>query len=123
MKLRNKKTGEIKDVQLGNHNDPSDGIIVVYGENGQPREPQAQYSSLAELNAEWEDAPEEPKEYWYIGADGEILYEPTDGYKFDMDCKRQIQETDKGKSKLDTKETAEFIVKHYGDVLRKLAKS
>jgi hypothetical protein len=30
-----------------------------------------QYSSLAELNAEWEDY-EEPKEYWYIDWNGEV---------------------------------------------------
>ena len=71
MKLRNKKTGEIKDVQLGNHNDPSDGIIVVYSENGEPREPHEQYNSLAELNEDWEDY-EEPKEYWYIDPEGGI---------------------------------------------------
>lgn len=69
MLLKNKKTGEIKDVQLGNHNDPSDGIIVVYGDKGQPREPRAQYSSLAELVEDWEDY-EEPKEYWYISDAG-----------------------------------------------------
>lgn len=71
MKLRNKKTGEIKDIQLGNHNDPSDGIVVVYSKNGEPREPHDQYSSLAELNEEWEDY-EEPKEYWYINDIGEV---------------------------------------------------
>lgn len=65
MKLRSKKTGEIRDVQLGNHNDPSDGIIVVYSENNEPREPHQQYSSLAELNEEWEDY-EEPKRTWFI---------------------------------------------------------
>ena len=28
------------------------------------------YRSLAELNAEWEDVPEEPKEWWYIDIHG-----------------------------------------------------
>ena len=47
MKLKNKKTGEI--VEATDFNIISD------------------YNSLAELNEEWEDAPEEPKEYyWYI---------------------------------------------------------
>lgn len=50
MKLRNKKTGEIKEVQP----------ITIGG-----------FRSLAELNEEWEDMPEEedyeePEEYWYI---------------------------------------------------------
>ena len=56
MKLRNKKTGaiySIEDIDLGNN---QDGIWL-----GMTR-----YNSLAELNEEWEDAPEEPKEYWYI---------------------------------------------------------
>lgn len=30
------------------------------------------YTSLAELNEEWEDAPEEPKEYWFIGYDAQV---------------------------------------------------
>ena len=56
MKLRNKKTGEINlgDLHLDDFN------------------------SLAELNAEWEDAPEEPKEYWYIDYDGGILCDEFD---------------------------------------------
>lgn len=60
MKLRNKKTGEIKEVEP----------ITIGG-----------FRSLAALNEEWEDY-EEPKEYWYIYADkpqradcGDILEE------------------------------------------------
>lgn len=45
MKLRNKKTGEIKEVKP----------ITIGG-----------FRSLAELNAEWEDVTEESKEYWWI---------------------------------------------------------
>lgn len=37
--------------------------------------------------------------------------------------KRQIRKADKEKSKLDTKETVDFIIEHYGDVLRKLSKT
>ena len=37
--------------------------------------------------------------------------------------KRQVRETNQEKSKLDAKETYEFIKKHYGDVLRRLADS
>lgn len=47
MKLRNKKTGEIMELCCHRAGD--------YREK---------YDSLAELNAEWEDVPEEPKEYW-----------------------------------------------------------
>jgi len=62
MKLRNKKTGaiySIEDIDLGNN---KDGIWL-----GMTR-----YKSLAELNEEWEDAPEEPKEYWFISAGGQV---------------------------------------------------
>lgn len=52
MKLKNKKTGEIFDT--GNIMYP-DGIGEFFGG----------FSSLAELNAEWEDY-EEPKGFWYI---------------------------------------------------------
>ena len=49
MKLRNKKTGaiyRIEDIDLGNN---EDGIWLGM----------TKYNSLAELNEEWEDAPEE----------------------------------------------------------------
>lgn len=64
MKLKNKKTGEIVRVEFLNNYQTDDGAeigfrvadtLVVYS-----------YNSLADLNAEWEDAPEEPKKYWYI---------------------------------------------------------
>lgn len=54
MKLRNKKTGEIKEVEP----------ITIGG-----------FRSLTELNEEWEDVPEEPKEaeyYWYVGYKNDI---------------------------------------------------
>lgn len=55
MKLRNKKTGEIIEKY-------PDRFVINSGEQI------SQYDSLAELNAEWEDVPEEPKDkgYWYI---------------------------------------------------------
>lgn len=52
MKLRNKKTGKI--IKLDIH--------YIAGKN---------YESLAEINKDWEDY-EEPKEYWYINASGEV---------------------------------------------------
>ena len=58
MKLRNKKTGEIVDKF------PETMVIntgrQIYN-----------YSSLAELNEEWEDY-EEPKDHWYINYQGEV---------------------------------------------------
>lgn len=57
MKLRNKKTGEICEVL-------TDSIAVkVFIDS---HDMTGYYTSLAELNEEWEDAPEEPKEYWCI---------------------------------------------------------
>ena len=60
MKLKNKKTGKIKEwsfVMLQN--------VMQITE----RKP---YNSLAELNEEWEDY-EEPKEYWYVSCGGRVL--------------------------------------------------
>ena len=54
MKLRNKKTGEITEA--------NDWNIIQ------------EYSSLAELNDEWEDY-EEPKEYWFIDEFGLVQEE------------------------------------------------
>ena len=53
MKLRNKKTGEI--VSLQGELTYDDKVRLL-----------THYNSLAELNEEWEDAPEEPKPWWYI---------------------------------------------------------
>lgn len=55
MKLRNKKTGEIWDI----------GKVLT---NDYPS-----YETLKQINAEWEDAPEEPKEYYYYIDDGGII--------------------------------------------------
>ena len=67
MKLRNKKTGEIGHFTSTNWNEIA---LIIMDDNGVQL---AKYSSLAELNEEWEDAPEEPKEYWYIDIDGRIM--------------------------------------------------
>lgn len=75
MKLRNKKTGEIV----------NDRIIVI-GEGCVVFNSDEQYSSLAELNEEWEDY-EEPKKYWRIDCDGEIEDDEYEGTSFDKDCK------------------------------------
>lgn len=65
MKLRNKKTGEIRNVEIMGDNFlieakdyPNDTTIVI--------------KSLAELNEEWEDY-EEPKDHWFIDYDGGIV--------------------------------------------------
>ena len=54
MKIKNKKTGEIVEA--------TDFNII------------SEYNSLAELNEDWEDMPEEePKEWWFIDSGGEVV--------------------------------------------------
>ena len=67
MKLRNKKTGEIGNLKPYNN----DKRVCVWIDN--VSEPEYIYNSLAELNAEWEDAPEEPKEHYFITEYGRVF--------------------------------------------------
>ena len=69
MKLRNKKTGEIDEFLFEVIKDRIDLYRRV--EHSETKNIW-HYNSLAELNEEWEDAPEEPKEYWYIDWNGEV---------------------------------------------------
>lgn len=99
MKLKNKKTGEIKEC-----------VVLPVDENGYPNEYQLfdKGKSLAELNEEWEDAPEGPKEYWYIESDGSIIqnHKPTyinhllDGLKSIGNYFETKEEAEKGVEKL-----------------------
>jgi len=59
MKLRNKKTGEIKNI---NHNK-----ILIHFNDGETK----CVKSLAELNEEWEDY-EELKDFWFIDDEGDV---------------------------------------------------
>ena len=68
MKLKNKRTGEIMEF---------DAILPVKDVSGDSVA-HLEYNSLTEFNEEWEDVPEEPKEYWYIDYDGGILCGETD---------------------------------------------
>lgn len=85
MKLRNKKTGaiySIEDIDLGNN---KDGIWLGL----------TQYNSLAELNEDWEDAPEEPKgsalDLMILTLTNFIENEP-DEDKVDLeDCKQMLE--------------------------------
>lgn len=78
MKLRNKKTGEIKDID-----------VRLFGTN-----PDRFVDSLAELNSEWEDV-EEPKGkalYWMIlTLEKFIENEPDDKWLDLEDCKRMLE--------------------------------
>lgn len=67
MKLRNKKTGEIDDVSIIHSSNKIKG--VVEHEDGV----QCLFAyTLKEFNEEWEDAPEEPKKYWFINSCGAV---------------------------------------------------
>ena len=61
MKLRNKKTGEI--LETARSSTVLKDKFRIYDEL---TDKYYTYCSLAELNEEWEDVPEEPKEYWCI---------------------------------------------------------
>lgn len=65
MKLRNKKTGEIKDVRMSYRNDTAPIVVseTTKDDNGQSQG--WAYYSLAELNEEWEDVSKKSKGYWY----------------------------------------------------------
>lgn len=80
MKLRNKKTGKIG--WLYEHSLTQD-IIIVYDVKGIV----GKYASLAELDEEWEDAPEEPKEYWFLSGRGEVKCIEDENTVFDKDHK------------------------------------
>ena len=68
MKLRNKRTGEIYDFKITpDYDDVMSGWKIENKDFGV-----RYYSHLAELKSEWEDVPEEPKEYWYISAYGNL---------------------------------------------------
>ena len=82
MKLKNKKTGEIGYLIVGKGNDH---YVVANDE----WENCGNYGSLAELNEEWEDAPEEePEIYWYIDSCGGALQEYFDGGCIDIQRKQ-----------------------------------
>lgn len=55
MKLRNKKTGQEGNFIINKDHFECVDLDLV-----------PEYNSLAELNEEWEDMPEEPKDYWVV---------------------------------------------------------
>ena len=74
MKLRNKKTGEIREVE--------DVILENLRKNGTTLEA----ICIDEIKEEWEDY-KEPKEYFYIYADGDIYEDIQDDVRKDNGCK------------------------------------
>ncbi len=92
MKLKNKKTGEIVSLE-GELLFDNEVMLLKH------------YASLAELNAEWEDVPEEPKEYWCIDWTGGINHITVlDGVDKYEENKKQIG------NYFETKEEAEKAV-------------
>ena len=69
MKLRNKKTGEIVDLEEGFIRDTYCGSCIQLKPVAISNKEGYIYGSLAELNEEWEDY-KEPKEYWTISGAG-----------------------------------------------------
>lgn len=80
MKLRNKKTGEIGELQITEKH-----YAVAVG-NGTANCNVKVYCSLDKLNAEWEDY-EEPKEYWFLSGRGEVKCIEDENTVFDKDHK------------------------------------
>lgn len=91
MKLRNKKTGEIKAVNKG--------IALIHYSDGTT----VGYNSLAELNEEWEDYGE-PKTFWYIRCSGEVYEDESDASTEHGEKHREIG------NYFETKEEAERAV-------------
>lgn len=77
MKLKNKKTGEIGNLKPYG----GDGRIWVWIDD--MSKPEYRYNSLAELNDEWEDAPEGPRDFYIVEQRGMVglRFRTGDGYE------------------------------------------
>ena len=104
MKLKNKKTGEIRNaVDIDMYTDS----VYLKVSNGEFDNETIEYRSLAELNEEWQDVPEEPKEYWAIDCfspDGELVSQ------FGRCSERIIENRKQIGNYFETKEEAEKAV-------------
>lgn len=78
MKLRNKKTGEIRDFIINKDKIQTASAIDCW-----------EYNSLAELNEEWEDY-EEPEYYWYYDTQFGRIEKNSNPLKSDMEQDKQI---------------------------------
>ena len=97
MKLKNKETGEVGEVKW----DEQYKAIAVETDIHYYC-----YSSVDELNSEWEDAPEDPKEYWLINPEGEVALVHEE-YEDEEDTKA----TKEIGNYFETKEEAELAVR------------
>lgn len=67
--VKSKITGDIGELDF----DSKEGVfIVVYYDLNTKETVKSYYKSLEDLCEEWEDVPEEPKEYWYISDTGDV---------------------------------------------------
>ena len=100
MKLRNKKTGGIVELDVIGGN--------LFFKRCDNKTDKIVFSSLAELNEEWEDY-EEPKEYWYINICSGINHqEVCDNNGLEKTMRGQLQKIG---NYFETKEEAEEAVK------------
>lgn len=109
MKLRNKKTGEIRDVEsLGHEKSLRDKygpqITLSWNTEYENLGECRTYNSLAELNEEWEDY-EEPNEFWFINDCGKIRK-----YEYNGGCSYPVVEAKLIGNYFETKEEAEKAV-------------
>ena len=100
MKLRNKKTGEIGFVYTG-----LNGEVKVCSEHDGNHKYLGQYSSLSELNEEWEDYKE--LDYWYIDDNGDILLSDLDDDELWKDLAEQRKQIG---NYFESKEEAELAI-------------
>lgn len=112
MKLKNKKTGEIIEVESLDVDSPTEGIVGI-----QSFDRKGSYNSLAELNEEWEDY-EETKGYWCIDWTGGVnhitVLDDTDKYEKDKKQIGNYFETKKEAEKAVEKLKAWKWLKEYG---------
>lgn len=102
MKLKNKKTGEIRNaVDIDMYTDS----VYLKVSDGEFDNETIEYHSLAELNEEWEDY-EEPKEFYYIEPNGVISR--IDGWECYTEADNEIMKT--LGNYFETKEEAEKAV-------------
>lgn len=103
MKLRNKLTGEINILKV------DEDYFKIYKDDGEFVCP----VTLKELNEGWEEYYEEPKEYWHIDFDGDLM--PTSDIKCDKHVFDKIKEIG---NYFDTREEAEKAVEKLKAVKR-----
>ena len=91
--------GEIVKAKVTTYYD--ENKVVVMADRARGGVSRFEYNSIKEFTDNWTDSPEEPKEYWYIGIDGDI-------YKKEHEYFNEAQ--DSIGNRFGTKEEAEKVV-------------